>query len=272
MANTNGFTPEQSSDLYIADGTSIDWMWGNQAIWAYTFELYPGSAGGGGFYPPDEVIPAQTSRNREASLILAEYADCPYRAIGKEAQYCGTGGGTTVYSDTFETATAWQTNPNSTDTATTGAWQRADPAATTSSGAKQLGTTVSGTFDLVTGAAAGAGAGDFDIDGGTTSVRSPAINLPATGTLTLNYNWYLAHGSNSSTADFFRVSVVHNGGTTVLFTQAGAATNRNGAWGLGSANLTPYAGQSIRIVFEAADAATASLVEAGVDDVRITQS
>src|SRR5690606_10505991 len=27
--------------------------------------------------------------NREAVLILAEYADCPYRVIGKEATYCG---------------------------------------------------------------------------------------------------------------------------------------------------------------------------------------
>ena len=28
MAATNGYTPEQSSDLYITDGTIIDWMWG----------------------------------------------------------------------------------------------------------------------------------------------------------------------------------------------------------------------------------------------------
>jgi hypothetical protein len=272
MAATNGYTPEQSSDLYITDGDSIDWMWGNQGIWAYTFEMFPASAGGGGFYPPDEVIGRETSRNRTAALMLAENADCPYRVIGKEAQYCGTGGGTTVYSDTFETATGWTTNPSSTDTATTGAWERGDPAATTSSGAKQLGTTTSGVNCLVTGAAAGAAAGDFDIDGGATSIRSPAITLPATGTLTLQLQWYLAHGTNASTADFFRVSVVHSGGTTAVLTQAGAATNRNGAWGFGTANLTPYAGQSVRILVEAADASGASLVEAGVDDVSITQS
>ena len=28
MAATNGYTPEQASDLYIADGTINDWMWG----------------------------------------------------------------------------------------------------------------------------------------------------------------------------------------------------------------------------------------------------
>jgi hypothetical protein len=65
---------------------------------------------------------------------------------------------------------------------------------------------------------------------------------------------------------------VHNGGTTAVFSQAGAATNRNGAWATASANLSAYAGQSVRILIEAADASTASLVEAGVDDVRITQS
>ncbi|SCE89609.1 Zinc carboxypeptidase [Micromonospora haikouensis] len=89
MAATNGYTPEQSSDLYITDGDSLDWMWATHGIWAYTFEMYPGSSGaGGGFYPPDEVIPAQTSRNKEAVLLLSEYADCPYRVIGKQAQYC----------------------------------------------------------------------------------------------------------------------------------------------------------------------------------------
>ncbi|WBB56092.1 M14 family zinc carboxypeptidase [Verrucosispora sp. WMMD573] len=272
MAATNGFTPQQSSDLYITDGSSIDWMWATHGIWAYTFELYPGSASGGGFYPPDEVIPQQTSRNREAVLILSEYADCPYRAIGKQAQYCGTGGGgTTVWSDTFETATGWTINPNGTDTATTGQWERGAAQATNSSGAKQL-TPYAGSNDLVTGRLAGSGAGDYDIDGGATSARSPAVALPSSGTLTLSLAWYLAHGSNASSADYFRVSVVHNGGTTALLTQSGAASNRNGAWTVSNLNLTPYAGQSIRILVEAADTSTASLVEAAVDNVTITSS
>jgi hypothetical protein len=41
-----------------------------------------------GFYPPDEIIQPETSRNREAVLYLSEQADCPYRVIGKEQQYC----------------------------------------------------------------------------------------------------------------------------------------------------------------------------------------
>jgi len=271
MAGTNGYTPEQSSDLYITDGDSLDWMWGTQGIFAYTFEMYPTDGSSQGFYPPDEVITAQTTRNREASLQIAEYADCPYRIIGMEATYCGTPG-TNVYSDNFETATGWTTNPNGSDTATTGAWQRGDPAATTSSGAKQLGTTTSGSNDLVTGASAGADAGANDVDGGTTSIQSPAITLPSSGTLTLRFQWYLAHGANASSADFFRVSIVGSSGTTQVFNVNGAAANRNGAWALNSVNISSFAGQSVRILIQAADASTASLVEAGVDDVSIVRS
>ncbi|WP_405924150.1 M14 family metallopeptidase [Streptomyces sp. NBC_00035] len=88
MAASNGYTPEQSSDLYITDGSIDDWLWGNQKIFAYTFEMYPSSASGGGFYPPDEVITRETSRNRDAVLQLLENSDCMYRSIGKEATYC----------------------------------------------------------------------------------------------------------------------------------------------------------------------------------------
>ena len=100
---------------------------------------------------------------------------------------------------------------------------------------------------------------------------SARITLPASGTLTLSLSCYLAHGSNSSSADYFRVSVVHNGGTTQLLNVAGAASNRNGAWTGAALNLSAYAGQSVRILVAAADTATASLVEAGVDDVRIVR-
>ncbi|MFF4273294.1 M14 family metallopeptidase [Streptomyces sp. NPDC001536] len=89
MAASNGYTPEQSSDLYITDGSIDDWLWGSQKIFGYTFEMYPSSSAGGGFYPPDEVIVRETARNRDAVLQLLENADCMYRSIGKEAQYCG---------------------------------------------------------------------------------------------------------------------------------------------------------------------------------------
>jgi hypothetical protein len=58
-----------------------------------------------GFYPPDEVIPAQTLRNRAAILYFLEKAACPYAVIGKADQYCG---GATTY----DTATALASSLN----------------------------------------------------------------------------------------------------------------------------------------------------------------
>ncbi len=89
MAATNGYTPQQASELYISDGGIRDWMYGAHRVFSFTFEMYPVTSGQGGFYPPDEVIPAQTARNREAILYLFEKADCPYAVIGKQTQYCG---------------------------------------------------------------------------------------------------------------------------------------------------------------------------------------
>ena len=86
MAQSNGFTPQQTSELYISDGNLRDWFWGSQGIFAYGFELWGGQ---GGFHPPDEAIVEQTSRNREAALQLVEAADCPYRPAGMEVKYCG---------------------------------------------------------------------------------------------------------------------------------------------------------------------------------------
>lgn len=184
---------------------------------------------------------------------------------------CQGGGGTTVFSDDFETSQGWVTNPNGTDTASTGLWERGDPQTTTSSGTKQLGTTTSGVNDLVTARLAGFSAGVNDIDSGVTSIRSPAIVLPASGTLTLSFNYYLAHGSNATSADFLRVSVVGTSATTTVFQRIATASDVDGAWATASVSLNGFAGQTIRLHVEAADAGTASLVEAGIDDVRITR-
>jgi hypothetical protein len=177
---------------------------------------------------------------------------------------------TVVFSDDFEIDRGWTRNPSGTDTAVVGLWKRAVPQPTSSLGPKQLGTTVSGLNDLVTGRLAGLSAEENDVDSGVTSIRSPAIALPASGPTTLSFSYYLAHGSNSSNADFFRVRVV---GTTTatVFERLGAAVNVDAAWTTQSVSLSAFAGQTVQIWIEAADASTESLVEAAVDDVRITQ-
>jgi hypothetical protein len=174
----------------------------------------------------------------------------------------------TVFIDNFEAVTGWTVNPSGTDAATIGRWERGDPQSTSSSGPKQLGTAASGVNDLVTGRLAGTSSGSYDVDGGVTSVMSPAIPLPPTGTLTLDFKYYFAHGSNASSADYLRVSVVNTTRTTV-FQELGDANNDDAAWATATVDLSAFAGQTISLLIEAADAGTASLVEAAVDDVRI---
>ncbi len=85
MAATNGYTPQQASDLYITDGTTDDWAYGVHRIFMWTFEM-----GSTTFYPPGSQIGALTGVNEAAVKYAIQEADCPYRSIGKEAQYCST--------------------------------------------------------------------------------------------------------------------------------------------------------------------------------------
>ncbi len=264
LASKNGYTPMQSSSLYVTDGDEIDYAYGRHRIFMYTFELYPSHSkvsGNARFYPPDEVIGRETERNKDAILYLMEQAGCRYGIIGKAATHCGP------YMDDFEISRGWVVDPDGTDATRGGAWQRADPWST----AYQAGTTPSGRAALVTGGVAGSSASANDVDGGPTTVRSPAIALPdVVGRLTFRY--YLAHASNSSASDAFRAYVEAEDGTrTLVREELGAANTDRPAWASASIALTPWAGQTIRIVFQAQDRGNASTVEAAVDDVRITQ-
>ena len=127
MAATNGYTAMQSSSLYVTDGDEIDWAYGHEHIFMYTFEMYPSHSlvsSTARFYPPDELIAPQTERNKAA--ILHAHRGAPAARTARPARRkanCGP-----LY-DSFETSGGWIANPLGTDTATGGAWQRANPAA-----------------------------------------------------------------------------------------------------------------------------------------------
>lgn len=83
MAEWNKYTPQQSSDLYIASGDTTDWSYGVHKIISFTFELDPANTGigGGGFYPGAGAIQPTFNKNIEPCLYLLDYADNPYRAL-----------------------------------------------------------------------------------------------------------------------------------------------------------------------------------------------
>ncbi len=81
MAASNGYTAMQASDLYPVNGDHDDWFYAVLGRYAMTMELFPISANPG-FYPPDDFIPAQTTRNRAALRYLISMSDDPAKATG----------------------------------------------------------------------------------------------------------------------------------------------------------------------------------------------
>lgn len=251
MAARNGYQPLQWGDGRRVDGVAIDWLYGTQRIFSYLFEL------GRSDIIPDEQIGPETSRNRDALLYLMEQADCPYRAIGGAAQYCGP------YFDDLEIARGWTVNAGGTDTATDGAWERGVPVAD----ARQLGTAISGQSVLATGLRAG-----HDVDGGTTTVRSPAIHLP-TDASSLHLRYWVGLGADATAADQFAVRLVGGDGTPLAtpLTVGGDGTSHVPHWQSLDYVIPPaLAGQDVAVELTATDAEADSTVEAGVDQVRVT--
>jgi Subtilase family len=179
----------------------------------------------------------------------------------------------TVFADDFETDQGWITDPEGTDTcAPRGAWERGAPQPTSSRGAvMQLGSCAGGANCLVTGLAAGFFAGARDVHGGVTSILSPPIELPSTGALALSLAYYFAHQSSSSADDFFRVTVAGSATTGVVLEEQGAPATLPAAYKTTSIDVSGFAGQTVRLLIEAAGARRRGVVEAAVDNVAITQ-
>ena len=212
MAARNGYTPQQSSDLYVTDGDQIDWLYGVERIFSFTWELYPPETATvwGDHYPPDETIASATSNNRSALLWFLGVAGCPYGAISQSAEWCGP------FYDDFEIGRGWEVDPDRTDTATTGAFQRGDPSPTTLSGRPmQADLTASGRFAMMTGLAAGLSVNSYDLDGRST-IRSRPFTIPAdAGSRQLVFKVWWAHGP-SSKYDSLKVYLEDGGGHRTL--------------------------------------------------------
>ena len=186
MAATNGYTPQQASDLYISSGTSRDYQYGVYRIFPYTFELSAKS------YPDDSQIAAETGRNKEAVLYLMERAWCPLGVLGAAVATARCG----AFDDDLEVYPRLDLNPDGTDTApAAGRFTRANPAATTSHGAEAARDDAvrrEGATSPAPRPGPRAGANDLD---GRTTIRSPSIALPAAAGQRLTFAYVFAHSS-----------------------------------------------------------------------------
>ncbi|MEO1717687.1 MAG: GC-type dockerin domain-anchored protein [Planctomycetota bacterium] len=159
------------------------------------------------------------------------------------------------------------------DNATTGVWVRVDPNGT---GAQpEDDNTANGTIAWVTGQGSPGGSlGENDVDGGTTSLVSNRIDLTGTELATISYaRWYSNSTGASPNADVFEVFVSDDDGQTFVLVEtvgpAGAGTS--GGWIETSFDVGSFVDltSTVRVKFVASDLGSPSVVEAGVDDVRI---
>ncbi len=177
---------------------------------------------------------------------------------------------TTVFSDDFETDKSW-TAGIAGDDATTGAWELGDPEGTTNGGQLQPEddhTPNPGTDCYATQLAAGASAGTFDIDGGTTTLLSPLLDLSGASVAMVRYwRWYSNNLGAAPGSDTWQVSVNDGTGWTDLENTMSSANSWNQFTFIleSPVNLT----STMQFRFLASDLGDGSLVEAAMDDFEL---
>ena len=93
MASTNGYKPEQASDLYLTSGTTRDYEYGVYRIFSYTFELSVKD------YPDDSLIASETGRSAANASEFNERFTARIRALARlqDLAMGETGGGAPLH-------------------------------------------------------------------------------------------------------------------------------------------------------------------------------
>ncbi len=108
---------------------------------------------------------------------------------------------------------------------------------------------------LITGLSAGSEASVNDVDDGFTSIQSPVIALPAGASITLSFRYYVGFMAERDERGLLpcasRRSERHSNYRSSR--AARNSTNTPGVWTAQSVSLSAYAGQNVRIRFEAGD-------------------
>lgn len=160
------------------------------------------------------------------------------------------------------------------DNAITGMWELANPVATYVGNAMvQTGddhTLNPGVICAITGAAAGSGVGDYDIDGGETTLISETYDLSTYTNPAFTYwRWYSNDQGATPGTDFWQVAISNDGGST--WTDVENINVSDHSWRRFAFKVTDYVipTADVKLRFIAEDANAGSLVEAGVDDAEL---
>ena len=175
----------------------------------------------------------------------------------------------TVFNDNFEQDRGWVIGAAG-DNATAGIWVRVDPNGTAAQ--PENDASPKGTVCFITGQGPVGGAvGVADVDGGTTTLTSPAIDASGGSITFLRYSrWYSNNTGAAPNADSMPIEVSNNNGAT--WTLLELVTENAEAWVPRTWRLNdvfPTLGTQFRVRFVARDLGSGSLVEAGVDELEV---
>ncbi len=180
----------------------------------------------------------------------------------------GYGDAVTVF-DNLEINTGW-TAGISGDTATSGTWIRVDPNGTQAQPENDY-SAAPGVNCFITGQGSVGGAlGEADIDGGVTTLMTPAFSLLNVAEAQVSYaRWYSNDKGATPNTDSMPVQISNDNG--VSWVQLESVTENLNAWSVKTFRVadfvTPTA--TMRVRWLASDLGSGSLVEAGVDDFRV---
>jgi hypothetical protein len=264
VAGITGQPQPDTGVLYYKVGTGA---WNNTPLQVVSPNVY------------DAVFPAvpcgskvsyYVSARTTINQVVTDPAGAPTSFFAAHSGYATN----TVFAFDFEAATdeGWARGDTG-DTATTGLWDRADPEPTPAQPGDDH-TPPPGVKCWVTDHRAGNSIGDWDVDGGKTTVKSPVFDLSTYGNATIGYwRWYSNDQGGSPNADTFRVDVSNNGGTSWVNAETVGPTGpeTGGGWYYHEFDVTdkvPMSAQ-IRLRFVAEDAGSGSIIEAALDDFAI---
>ncbi|HIA26847.1 MAG TPA: choice-of-anchor B family protein [Planctomycetes bacterium] len=233
------------------------------------------SVGGGLFEAPTPAIDCGTvaryyfSASTTGGLVWAD----PPGAPANFYEATSATGETVHLEDGMSSAAGWQAGVAG-DTATTGVWTLVDPNGTAAQPENDQG---GNGLCWVTGQGPlGGSLGENDVDGGSTTLVTPAFDLSSTTDPTVSYyRWYSNSTGATPGQDVFQIDVSANGGTTWVAVETVGPTGTEvlGGWIEHSFRLLDFvaATAQVQLRFIASDLGGGSIVEAAIDDIRVTE-
>lgn len=247
----NGITRDIIGSIVVTDGN-----------WHLITVTYSSEDGIAAIYVDGILDKSQVVHNISETLGMQSIT---YGYLGKLLGMPQVSGNITVFTDDFEIDKGWSIENS--PSLTTGSWERGIPV-NSGRGDPPSDYDGSGKCYLTDNQP-----GDSDVDDGITSLISPPINLEGYSNAIVNYAiWYTNNFGLNPNSDYFYVYISDDNGSTWHLAQTiGPDTPMPWRWIEYSLHVEDFVNltSDVRIRFEVSDLGRPSIVEAGVDAIKV---